>query len=246
MAKCNLGKLRKINLELTKKKIREDVNEDNLICQSANCIHDMDRVANILSKRLREWYSLYNPEFEKSISNNKKFCELINKQPKKQPLKEIGAESSMGGELGKTDLEPILGLAKEILSLYNYRERAEKYLEELMEKYCPNLKEVSGSIIGAKLIEHTGSLKKLVMMPASTVQILGAEKALFRHMKTGARPPKFGIIHDHQFIQQTKKAQQGKRARALADKISLAVKMDYFKGEFIAKKLKKELEEKFK
>ena len=115
-----------------------------------------------------------------------------------------------------------------------------------MGEYCPNLKELAGSTIGAKLLEHTGSLKRLVMMPASTIQILGAEKALFRHIKTGARPPKFGLIHDHQFIQSAKRNEQGKRARALADKLSLAVKMDYFKGEFIAKRLKTELEEKFK
>jgi nucleolar protein 56 len=84
------------------------------------------------------------------------------------------------------------------------------------------------------------------MMPASTLQILGAEKALFRHIKSGARPPKHGLIHEHQFLQNAKKNEIGKKSRALADKLSIAVKVDFFKGEFIGKKLKKELEEKFK
>jgi nucleolar protein 56 len=105
---------------------------------------------------------------------------------------------------------------------------------------------IAGATIGAKLIEHTGSLKRLALLPSSTVQILGAEKALFRHIKTGARPPKYGLIHDHQFILQSKKADQGKKARALADKISLAIRTDFFKGKFIADKLEKQLKEKFK
>ena len=108
-----------------------------------------------------------------------------------------------------------------------------------------------GSILGvtmaAKLIEHTGSLKRLAEMPASTLQVLGAEKALFRHMRNKKnRPPKFGLIHEHQLIQKSKREMYGKVARALADKASIAARVDYFRGKFIGDKLKKELIEKFK
>lgn len=246
MVKCNFAELRKLNLALTKKKIRESVNEDNLICQAINSIMETDKVLNILSKRLREWYSLTNPEFVNSISNNIKFAELILKKSKKELQKELHITESMGADLKKTDLNAIFNLAKKLLQLSRYQEETETYLDSIMQNYCPNLKEIAGTIIGAKLIEHNGSLKKLVLMPASTIQILGAEKALFRHMKTGARPPKFGLIYQHQFIQQAKKSEQGKHARALADKISMAVKIDYFKGKYIGDKLKKELEGKFK
>ena len=246
MAKSDFKKLRELNLKLAKQKIKESVNEDNLICQAINSIAETDKIINTLAKRLREWYSLYNPEFTNSISNNEKFVELITKKTKENLLKELNINESMGADLKKTDLDAILTLAKQITTLFKYQSETELYLKTIMENYCPNLKELAGTTIGAKLLEHTGSLKRLVMMPASPLQILGAEKALFRHIKTGARPPKFGLIHDHQFIQSAKRQEQGKRARALADKLSLAVKMDYFKGKFIAKKLKVELEEKFK
>ena len=242
----NFKKLREDNLKLAKQKIKESVNEDNFICQAINSIVETDKVINTLSKRLREWYSLYNPEFTHSISNHEKFTELIIKKSRSDLLKELNITDSMGADLKESDLSAIQTLAKQIILLFRYQSETELYLKKIMGEYCPNLKELAGSTIGAKLLEHTGSLKRLVMMPASTIQILGAEKALFRHIKTGARPPKFGLIHDHQFIQSAKRNEQGKRARALADKLSLAVKMDYFKGEFIAKRLKTELEEKFK
>ena len=116
-----------------------------------------------------------------------------------------------------------------------------------MKKHCPNMLEVAGVLISAKLLEHAGSLRRLMMMPASTIQILGAEKALFRHLKTGkkAKPPKYGILSQHPLIGKVKKEEYGKVARTLADKISIAVKVDYFKGKFIGDKLKEELEKKF-
>ena len=108
--------------------------------------------------------------------------------------------------------------------------------------------EIAGITIAAKLISHAGSMKRLVEMPASTIQVLGAEKALFRHMRNKRRnlPPKHGIIHEHQLIQKSNSKMHGKAARALADKLSIAVKIDYFKGKFIGDKLKKELVDKFK
>jgi nucleolar protein 56 len=114
-----------------------------------------------------------------------------------------------------------------------------------MKRYCPNLLEITGMMLGAKLIAKAGSLKRLSQFPASTIQVLGAEKALFRHMKTGARPPRHGMLIQHPIVAQAKQKEHGKRARTLADKISIAAKVDYFKGEFIGKKLKKELIDKF-
>ena len=115
-----------------------------------------------------------------------------------------------------------------------------------MKTYCPNLLAVTGISLGAKLMSKAGSLKRLVLMPASTIQVLGAEKALFRHMKTGAKPPRHGIIIKHPLISSAKQKEHGKRARTLADKIAIAVKVDYFKGKFIGDKLNKSIQEKFK
>lgn len=238
----------KKNLILTKEKIRESVKDDLLIIQAINNIEDIEKVINILVKRLRDWYCFYNPEFSESIESHEKFVELILKKDKEELLKElkIKKEESMGKDFSKEELGPIRNLAKEIEQLYGFRVKQEKYLEGLMKKTCPNLVEVAGVLIGAKLIECAGSLKHLATMPASVVQLLGAEKALFRHIRNKKNlPPKFGVIFEHNFIQKNLK-NAGKAARTLADKISIAVKVDYFKGKFVGDKLKKELEEKFK
>ena len=229
----------KNNLELTKIAIKESVKDDILIIQAINNIQEIDKSVNILIKRLREWYALNNPEFEYLVENQEKFIELILK---KQTKKE---KDSMGADLSKEDLEPIMSLAKQVDGLFQLRKEQEIYLNKMMEKTCPNLLAIAGSTIGAKLIEQSGSLKNLMEFPASTIQLLGAEKALFRHMKTGARTPKYGFLHEHPLISQNPRNLHGKIARTLADKISLAVKVDYFKGKFIGDKLLKQVEDKF-
>jgi nucleolar protein 56 len=229
----------KLNLEETKKKIKESVSSDNFILQTVNNIDEINRVCNILVKRLREWYELYNPEFSRKITDHEKFVELIVEGKDKKE------KNSMGADLSKADLEPVLKITKELCELYKFRDKQKEYLEKIMQKNNPNITAVAGYLIGAKLIALAGDLKRLVMFPASTVQLLGAEKALFRHMKTGARSPRHGIIVNHPLISGAPQKEHGKRARALADKISLAAKLDYFKGEFIGDKLRKELEERF-
>ena len=228
----------KLNLEETKKKIKESVSSDNFIVQTVSNLNEINKICNILVKRLREWYELYNPEFSRKITDHEKFVELIvNGDDKKLKI-------SMGANLGKEDLEPVLKIAKELDSLYNFRDKQREYLKKVMQKNNSNTTAVAGYLIGAQLIALAGDLKRLVMFPASTVQLLGAEKALFRHMRTGAKAPKHGIIHEHPIVSRAK--EKGKAARAVADKISLASKVDYFKGKFIGDKLRKELEDRFR
>jgi len=236
----------KANLIITKDKLSKSVNEDNLIVQATDNISEIDKVLNILIKRLREWYSLYFPELDNKIEDNETFVNLIVKKDKSSLMKELKIRDSMGSELKKEDLSEILELARQSFSLYELREKHVAYLDKVMEKYCKNLKYLAGTLIAAKLLAQAGSLKRLVLFPASTIQMLGAEKALFRHITTGARSPKYGIIMQHPFIQQAKKDEKGKAARILADKISIAAKLDYFKGEFRADKLKREMEKKLK
>ena len=238
--------LRKQSISNVKRKIKESVSKDNLIIQTINSIDDIDKVSNVLVTRLREWYSLYNPEFSESIFNQEKFVELIIRKDKKTLLKEIRINKSMGADLEKKDVDAILFFAKQIEILYKTKNTLQKYIEDIMKTYCPNLLAITGVLLGAKLMSKAGSLKRLVLMPASTIQVLGAEKALFRHMKTGAKPPRHGIIIKHPLISSAKQKEHGKRARTLADKIAIAVKVDYFKGKFIGDKLNKAIQEKFK
>ncbi|MBW3010791.1 NOP58 family protein [Candidatus Woesearchaeota archaeon] len=234
--------IRKNNTALTKDAIRASVNTDQFVIQTINSISETQKVCNILAKRLREWYELHCPEFSKSISSHQKFAELIQKKSKDELLKEIKAQDTMGADLSKEDLAPIRKLAKELTEIYKFLEDQESYLKMTMEKLCPNLLAITGPLIGAKLIEAAGSLQKLVNFPAGTIQLLGAEKALFRHLKTGARSPKYGLLFDHPFILGAKEKDRGKIARHLANKISLAVRIDFYEGKFIGDKLKADLE----
>ncbi|HLD72320.1 MAG TPA: NOP5/NOP56 family protein [Candidatus Nanoarchaeia archaeon] len=233
------------NLELTKLAIKKSVSEDNFIIQAIANINELDKASNLLTKRLREWYGLYFPELEQKISSPEKLVELILTKERKELLKELKIKETMGADLEKVHLQEILELAKKIKELQDLRKKHEIYLETVMQKYSPNLLELAGATLGAKLLELGKSLKHLALLPASTIQLLGAEKALFRHIKTGSRSPKYGILFQHPLVQNAKKEDKGKAARMLADKLSLCARLDYFKGEFKAKEYRKELEKKF-
>ena len=235
------------NLQLTKLDIKNSVKSDTLISQGINSIDELDKAINILVKRLREWYELYNPEFSRAIESHERFVEEIleNEKPELLEKLKISPEDSIGADLTQEDLEPIKSLTHQIFDLYRLRKSQLDYISGLMDELCPNIKAVCDVLVGAKLIEHAGSLKRLSAMPASTIQILGAEKALFRHMKTGAKPPKHGVIVNHPLIAKAPDKMHGKIARTLADKICIAAKVDYFQGKFIGDKLMGELEKKF-
>ena len=171
--------------------------------------------------------------------------ELILTKERKELLKELKIKETMGADLEKVHLQEILELAKKIKELQDLRKKHEIYLETVMQKYSPNLLELAGATLGAKLLELGKSLKHLALLPASTIQLLGAEKALFRHIKTGSRSPKYGILFQHPLVQNAKKEDKGKAARMLADKLSLCARLDYFKGEFKAPEYAADLEKVF-
>ncbi|MAG91259.1 hypothetical protein CMO83_01120 [Candidatus Woesearchaeota archaeon] len=236
------------NLQLTKIDVKASVKDDVLIIQAIKSVDELDKTTNLLAKRLREWYDLYNPEFSRSIRNHEKFVEEILENEKKDLLKRLNIKESdsIGADFEQENLEPLKGLTHQLYDLYQLRKSQLDYISALMDESCPNTRAVCDVLVCAKLIEHAGSLKRLSEMPASTIQILGAEKALFRHMKTGARPPRHGVIIAHTLIAGSPERMHGVIARALANKISIASKIDYFQGKFIGDKLRKELEEKFK
>ena len=138
----------------------------------------------------------------------------------------------LGAELSERDLEVIQGFARTIKSIQDSKKSTTNYVDVKMEEVAPNLRDLLGASLGAKIIAHTGGIKRLALLPSSTVQILGAEKALFRHLKTGERPPKHGLIYQHPDVRGSRWWVRGKIARMLAGRISLAVRKDFFSGEF--------------
>ena len=241
-----LEQFRVQNLLKTKQQIRESVTEDMLVIQAIGTIQELDKAFNILVKRAREWYALFLPEYEHKISSNEEFVKSILTKNRKEILKELGVDedTTMGKNLSSEDVKPLLELAKEANNILKLRESLVNYNEELMKRAAPNITAVAGALIGAKLISQAGSLKRLSEFPASTIQLLGAEKALFRHMKTGAKSPKHGILLQHQLVLGSPPNKRGRSARVLADKISIAAKVDYFKGDFIGDQLNEEIKKK--
>jgi len=254
--------LKEINEELTKARIRNEQQvRDKIVIQVINSIDDLNKTINLLVNRLIEWYGLYFPELYNILKNNELFVKLIAIEPFKEKLNEEtfsklnlskekiekilkAAKTSVGAEFPSEDILTIKEFTKQILDLYEVKKNLESYLEELMKTIAPNLTAIVGPTIGARLIAKADGFKKLVTLPASTIQVLGAEKALFKHLKLGTKPPKHGIIFQHSLVHSAPKWQRGKIARLLANKIAIACRVDYFSQKYIADEILKEIENK--
>lgn len=237
--------LRKKSIKLAKKAVRDSVNADWYIINALNVLEELSFTIHTYTKRLKDWYALYFPELQRMVSDTNPYVELILKNDKNKLLKEYGISDSMGGDMKTKDIEPIIQLSKIIKSMIDEKNHLETYIEETMKNHCPNFLAVATPIIGAKLIRGAGSIKNLALMRSSTIQLLGAEKALFRHIKTGSKSPKFGIIAAHELVVKADSKNKGKVARSIADKLFILARVDYFKGAFIGDKIRSELEVKF-
>ena len=238
------------NLAIYKIK-KESASEDKHLIQAVNSIDEIDESISKLIERIREWYALYFPEMDviknnetyiRLISQNKTKEEIINAKPDAFPSNIIDIDEDINIE----DLEIMNNYANSIYELQKSRKDIEEYIDHKMESIAPNLRLLVGPTLGAKLISHAGGIKRLAMYPSSTVQIMGAEKALFRHLKSGDRPPKYGLIYQHPQVRGAKWWNRGKIARMLAGKISLAVRRDVFTktiDENVAEDLKEKIEE---
>lgn len=242
-------------LELGKLRTREAVAEDFFIVQAIKGLDDLTQIANLLSERLHEWYGLHWPELEKlvketeyvSLISNMGDMATILEKSNNEKLKSITLADSVGSGLETEDRGAVMGYAEQLDSVYSSRIKLENYIKSRMEAVAPNITAITGPIIGARLISLTGSLARLAQVSSSTIQLLGAEKALFRHLRDGEKPPKHGIIFQNPFIHNAPYWQRGKIARALAGKLSIAAKLDYnsdkFMGDEITKDLKRRINE---
>lgn len=208
--------------------------EDKHLIQAINSIDDIDEAISKLIERIREWYELYFPEMN-VIHNNETYIKLIAENKSKEKIIEakgdafsIDIDEFDEDEINSEDLEILNDYANSIYELQKTRKNIEKYIDVKMESIAPNLKALVGSTLGAKLISHAGGIKRLSTYPSSTVQIMGAEKALFRHLRSGDRPPKYGLIYQHPKVRGSKWWNRGKIARTLASRISLATRKDVY------------------
>ncbi|XP_060184063.1 probable nucleolar protein 5-2 [Lycium barbarum] len=215
---------------------------DTMIVQAIGLLDDLDKELNTYAMRVREWYGWHFPELAKIVQDNilyakavklmgdrvnaakLDFSEILPEEVEAE-LKEA-AMISMGTEVSDLDLENIKDLCSQVLSFSEYRAQLYDYLKSRMNSIAPNLTALVGELVGARLIAHGGSLINLAKQPGSTVQILGAEKALFRALKTKHATPKYGLIYHASLIGQAAPKHKGKISRSLAAKTALAIRYD--------------------
>jgi nucleolar protein 56 len=226
----------------------ESSREDLQLVHGIQALDELDRYLNITSERVAEWYSLHFPELLQMIGDNVALSKLIIETGSRDQFTErklegkgfsekkieaiiLAAERSKGGSITERDINRIVGLARIAVATADDRDKLAEYVESTMKRIAPNVNNVAGPSIGARLIAKAGGLDRLARLAASTIQVLGAEKALFRALRTGARPPKHGILFQHDAVHSAPKWQRGKIARALANKIAIAARIDFYRGE---------------
>lgn len=215
---------------------------DTMIVQAIALLDDLDKELNTYAMRVKEWYGWHFPEMGRIVNDNLAYARVILQMGMRtsavnSDLAEVlpeeietavkaAAEVSMGTEITTEDLDNIQALAEQVVSFTEYRQQLSSYLSARMTAIAPNLTTLVGELVGARLIAHAGSLMNLAKSPASTIQILGAEKALFRALKTKHDTPKYGLIYHASLIGQATGKNKGKIARMLATKAALGLRVD--------------------
>ena len=245
-----------------------DVNrQDKPIIQAIALIETMDKNINTFAMRLKEWFSWHFPELARIISDNTIFAKVVNlieqrenvNDEMKEKLEEVvldeekaqqiieAAKISMGQEMSEADVMQVKKFSQRVVEQIEFREKLQEYLRQRMNAVAPNLTTLIGEMVGSKLISHSGSLINLAKYPASTIQILGAEKALFRALKTKGKTPKYGLIFNSSFIGRAGQNNKGRISRYLANKCAIAARIDSFsegqQTNAFGEKLKKQMEE---
>lgn len=254
-------RLREISDVITRRKLRQAAEKRDLfIAQAISAVDDVDKVLNLIVSRIREWYGLHFPELEELTRDHREYVRIVYELGLRQNItydslrkvfpdwsedriKKIveAAQKSVGADMAEWDIEQLREYARIFLDLADLRRKLADYIDDAMREVAPNIREIVGPLLGARLIKLAGGLMRLAMLPASTIQVLGAEKALFRALRTGGKPPKHGVIFQYPEIFRSPRWQRGKMARALAAKLAIAAKADAITGAFIAPKLKEDI-----
>jgi nucleolar protein 56 len=258
-----IQELRDFAISISSSRVKEASGRLDLhVTQAINALDELDKIINILAARMREWYGLHFPELDHLVQSLTAYARIVSSagtrhgitnkileeagiQEKKSEIILGGLNRSKGGDITDENLKIVKELADQVIEQSELRDDLANNIETTMDVVAPNVKELLTASVGARMIAKAGSLQRLATLPASTIQILGAEKALFRSLKTGANPPKHGMLFQHPLIHAAPKWQRGKIARAVAAKVAIAARIDAYRhaerDPIIADKLKKRI-----
>lgn len=221
----------------------EPIPRDKSLVQAIRCLDDQIATINLYNERLHEWYGMHFPELA-DLARDKRYAELIARYGDRDSiLQELGMEmESIGSDMDDADIRAMMDLADTLDRLYEDSDRTELYIQGIVEETCPNMCAILGGPLAARMVSLAGGLERLASLPSSTVQLLGAEKAMFRSIRSGKKGPKHGVIFQHPAIHRSPYWQRGKIARAIAGKVLIAAKIDQYHGEFAGDRLNAEID----
>lgn len=228
----------KVARAYTQHQLEQSGSHDQVLVQATRALEDLDQINNELIERLRPWYSLFFPEREDEMDDHREFARFVARE-----FAPHDEEPAL--ELSDTDESMLRDLAEQVRDSQDRREDLEGYIGDLAEKLAPNLSAVLGKTLAGRVISEAGSLEKVAKMPSSTVQVLGAEKALFRHMRGEGSAPKHGVLFMHPKVHSLPEDKRGKMARYISNKAVIAARLDYYDGEYKGDEFREELKEKY-
>lgn len=239
----SLDMYREATIILARESVKRSIGPDVHLGQAVRAYDDIVFTDNILSERLREWYGLHFPELEVVLGGESYAKAVAEHGSRPDVMASLGLKmDSIGSDIEAEDLESVRVLSAALKESYSARAKLERYVESRMAQVAPNISAIAGPVVGARLIMQAGSLKRLASMPSSTIQLLGAEKAMFRHLKKGAKPPKHGILFQHALVHNAPQWQRGAIARAIASKICFAARADLYSRNDISQQLSGQLD----
>jgi len=224
--------LREKYLKKTAKTLRSFVNKEILIIQALISARDLKKQMNEQIMHLIEWMSFFVPELKYQTNDNFKFVELSEKLCSGTIKVEDIIKQTVGGTIDEKDKQAILNLSNLILKGKQIHDNLVDYSYAELRKMMPNSVALVGESVVGDLLLKVGSFKKLAKLPASTIQLIGSEKAFFKFLKTKKRPPKYGVIYNTTQVSNAQDKSKGKVARTLANKLAIAIRTDYFKQNF--------------
>jgi len=224
------------SVALSTRRLQGAIGRDRLIVQAMRSLDDLNRSINVFTERLYEWYSLHYPEMK-----NVNIVEVIAKYGHRDNVPNF--KSSTGVDLSDEDETALRQFAYNIQNMQREKKDLEGYVEVTMKEIAHNFASLIDPLLAARLLAYAGSLEKLARMPASTIQLLGAEKAMFRHLHEKGRSPKYGMIYNSELIQKAPAESRGKIARILSAKLMLAARIDYYSGRDDSEKMLREMKE---
>lgn len=239
--------IREKALEEAREEVTSEIGRDQLVIKAVKQLEQNEESLNKSVERLRDWYSVHFPELVEAIDDDQTFIEIIEDEARRDELGSFSslAEESKGHGIGKQDIQIIEETAGHIEHGFRTRESLEEYIEEIMKDEMPNISRILGPLLASKVLALSGGLEDLAQSPASTVQILGAEKAFFRYLSGDGTPPKHGVLFEHRFVSSLPEDRRGKMARFMANKVVMAARVDLYSDKEKGNQYFNEIKEKY-